>query len=117
MFIFTAILTIIFAIALVFFGYPGVIKSPQLLGQYKALNIPENLAPVFGGAQILGAIGLLIGLYWAPLGILAGICLVIFYIVAVLSHLRAGDKEHYQMAAILIIASLVILILRIVTKG
>ncbi|UAK32021.1 DoxX family protein [Nocardia asteroides] len=49
------------------------------------------MLPFLGVAQLAGAGGLLIGVWWGPLGVAAAICLTLYFIGAVATHVRVGD--------------------------
>jgi hypothetical protein len=51
------------------------------------------LFPVLAASETAGAAGLIIGLWFAPLGIAAGVGVVLYFTGAVITHLRAHDRE------------------------
>ncbi|WP_406387738.1 DoxX family protein [Streptomyces sp. NBC_00887] len=59
------------------------------------------MLPFLGVAQIAGAGGLVIGLWWVPLGIAAASALTLYFIGAVATHLRASDYKGAPPAAVL----------------
>ena len=65
----------------------GVPPVMELLQRVHA----ERLATLSGSLLILGGTGLVIGLFWAPLGIAAGACLVAYYGIAAGFHVKGGD--------------------------
>ncbi|GAA2059467.1 DoxX family protein [Williamsia deligens] len=85
------ILSILLALISAGAGAPKAgLKGPateQLTGR----GLSANLVRFIGAAEVAGALGLLIGLAWHPLGILAAIGLVIVFIGAVVFHARFGD--------------------------
>jgi hypothetical protein len=61
------------------------------------LGVPTSWQPVLGTLKAAGVVGLLIGLFWLPpLGIAAAIGLVLFYVGAVITHVRA--RVLYNLA-------------------
>ena len=52
---------------------------------------PESRLHWLGMAEIAGAIGLLIGIAWRPLGIAAGVGITLYFVGAVIGHLRVHD--------------------------
>lgn len=61
------------------------------------LGVPTSWAPVLGTLKVAGVVGLLAGLFWLPaLAIAAATGLVLFYVGAVLTHVRA--RVFYNLA-------------------
>lgn len=50
--------------------------------------------------KLASAAGLLVGLWWAPLGVVTGIALVAYFVVAIAFHARAGDTVANSLAAV-----------------
>ena len=116
MFVVTLILAILLALA---FGASG---AQKLAGAKMAsdtaghLNIAFGRYRLIGVPEILGAIGLLIGLAVWPLGVAAAAGLVLVMIGAVAAHVRVGDKiAGFGPAVVLGLLSLVELIVRVLS--
>ncbi len=56
------------------------------------LGVPESSLPILGVLKAAGALGLLIGLGVPLIGIVATGGLTLFFIAAVITHLRARDS-------------------------
>lgn len=113
MFVVTLILAILLALA---FGASG---AQKLAGAKMAsdsaghLGIPFSRFRLIGVPELLGAIGLLVGLAVWPLGVAAAAGLVVVMAGAVVYHLRAGDKiAGFGPALVLGLLTVVELILR-----
>jgi hypothetical protein len=64
---------------------------PIMAGMAKA-DVPESwLTFPIGTLKTLGALGLAAGLAFRPLGVSAAIGLVLFFVCALYTHIRAGD--------------------------
>jgi hypothetical protein len=57
-------------------------------------GVPRSWLPWLGTAKAAGATGLLIGLFVPIVGTLAGICLVLYFIGAVITVIRARWYSH-----------------------
>jgi uncharacterized membrane protein YphA (DoxX/SURF4 family) len=57
------------------------------------LGVPMSWLPWLGLLEIAGAIGLLVGIAWRPIGIAAGVGVVLYFVGAVIAHLRKDDHE------------------------
>ncbi|MER7009841.1 DoxX family protein [Saccharopolyspora sp. NPDC000359] len=67
-------------------------RAKFVLANSAAVQVPESWLPVLGSLKAAGALGLLLGLLGAPLvGVAAAIGLVLFFIGAVIAHVRVGE--------------------------
>lgn len=67
-------------------------------------GLPRSWAPVLGLLLAAGALGLLGGFALPMLGTLAGAGLVVYFIVALLAHLRVGSRNLANWAGFLAIS-------------
>ncbi len=70
------------------------------------LGVPLQWLPMLAAAELAGAIGLIIGLWVAPLGVAAALGLVLYFVGAVITHMRAGDSEIAAAAGLGVLAAL-----------
>ncbi|MFI7121442.1 DoxX family protein [Amycolatopsis sp. NPDC049868] len=78
-------------------------RSPVVLKNSAAVNVPESWIPMLGSLKAAGAAGLLLGLFGVPfLGTAAAIGLVLFYFGAVLTHVRARVFRTIALPGILL---------------
>ena len=59
---------------------------------------------LIGVAELTAAAGVLAGLVWRPIGLLAGVCLALLLAGALLTHMRSGDTGRQLVPALLILA-------------
>jgi DoxX-like family len=52
---------------------------------------------------------------WAPIGVAAAIGVVAYFVLAVASHIRAGDTENLPTPAAILVIAVSALVLRIAT--
>ncbi|ONM46594.1 DoxX family protein [Nocardia donostiensis] len=57
-------------------------------------GVPESWWPWLGVAKAAGAVGLVVGLFWPLIGVLATIGLVLYFLGAVITVLRARAYSH-----------------------
>jgi hypothetical protein len=57
-------------------------------------GVPRSWWPWLGTAKTAGALGLLVGLFVAPIGVAAGVCLVLYFAGAVVTVVRAHSYSH-----------------------
>jgi len=71
--------------------------------------------PLLAACEFVGALGLVLGIWWPSLGVAAGIDLVLCFVGAV-SHVRVGDVKGMGPAAFMLTVSVAALALRILTQ-
>jgi DoxX-like protein len=71
-------------------GVADLLKAPFVLATSSAVDVPPSWLPMLGTLKLAGAAGLTLGLLGVPaLGVAAGIGLVLFYVGALVAHLKA----------------------------
>ncbi|GCE15956.1 DoxX family protein [Tengunoibacter tsumagoiensis] len=94
MFTFYIVLGILTAALAAFSGIAKLRRDPRIVKSlHEVTKIPLSWLPVLAALEIAGALGLIIGIFWAPLGIAAAIGLVLYFVGAVVAHLRVGDYK------------------------
>jgi hypothetical protein len=84
--------------------------SIKLIGVAQSLKIRDHLGVsptqwrIIGGLELAGVAGVLVGLWWAPIGIAAAACLALLSVGAVAFHLRASDQASEMAPAVIGIA-------------
>ncbi|HEU0115996.1 MAG TPA: DoxX family protein [Thermomicrobiales bacterium] len=97
-----------FAAAADFAGYQQVAVNMQKAG------VPLSWMTPLGALKAAGALGLLVGIVLPPIGIAAGVGLVLFFIGAIVTHLRVHCYAFAFPLAFLTLAAAA-LALRLVT--
>ncbi|MFI6339050.1 DoxX family protein [Streptomyces sp. NPDC050535] len=90
-------------------------RPKRLVDQMSTLALPFGMLPFLGAAQIAGVAGLVVGLWWGPLGIAAAVGLTLYFIGAVTTHLHVSDFKGAPPAAVLAIVAAVLIGLRAAT--
>jgi hypothetical protein len=86
-------------------------KAVTMIGD--TVGVPLRFFPLLATLEIAGAVGLLVGIAVAPLGIAAGIGLVAYFLVATASHVRVGDRAGMPAALIRLVVAVAALVLRV----
>lgn len=60
---------------------------------HEAIGVPIQGLTLLATCEIAGAVELLVGIAWAPLGLAAAIGLVIYFIGAIVAHVRIRDYK------------------------
>ena len=106
MFAATVALAVALAVAFAASGASKLASAPRTVDMADHLHIPRNRYRLIGVPELFGAVGVVIGLWVASLGVAAGTGLVILMAVAVATHLRANDTvKDAAPAAVLALAA------------
>ena len=109
------LITVVFAL-MVFFPAIGKIRRGPLPVSviHETVGVPLKYFRFLAACELVGAVGLLVGIWWRMAGIAAGIGLVLYFVGAVISHLRVGDVKGIGPAAFMLVLAAGALALRVV---
>jgi hypothetical protein len=89
-----AVVSIVLALVLTFTAYTTFTGKEVVRRGIIEVGFPPALLWLLGLAQLAGAIGIVIGLWWSPLAIAAATCLVVYFLGAAGSHVRVGHPRQ-----------------------
>jgi len=115
MFIAYAIVAIVLSLALLGSAAGKLTKHPKVAGTLEVVGVPPSRWPVLAGLEIAGAIGLIIGLWVPALGVVAGVGVVLYFLGAVVAHLRVDDSEIGPALALGLVAAAAV-VLRLLSR-
>jgi hypothetical protein len=115
MFVAYTVIAVLLALALLVSATAKLRRVPQLVEGLTGLGVPLGLFPFLAACEIAGAGGLVIGLWYPPLGIAAAAGLVLYFVGAVGAHLRGRDVTGLPSPAVLLAASAAALILEAIS--
>lgn len=108
------VIAVLYAALLTFSGVGKLRLDPnQVLTIHERAGVPLSIFPLLAACEFAGAIGLLAGIRWQRLGVAAAIGLVIYFIGAILSHVRAGDFAGLAAPAFMLAIAVAALATRI----
>lgn len=110
MFVVTVIVSLLLAVALAGSAAGKLTGNKQAIAVVRGVGVKEAQIPVLAYLEIAGAVGLLIGLFWAPLGIVAAVGVVLYFAGAVAAHLRVGRKDYLPAAGLLVLAIITLIV-------
>ena len=79
----------------------------------EAAQVPVQWLPWLALCELAGAAGLLIGIVWAPLGIVAASGLVLYFIGAIAAHARVRDFKGMRFPILPLLLTVATLVTRI----
>jgi uncharacterized membrane protein YphA (DoxX/SURF4 family) len=115
-FIALAIITALLAFVAVSSAVMKIRKNEQVVTTINGtVGVPMTVLPVLAALEIAGAVGIVAGLWTAPLGIAAAAGMVAYFIGAVIGHLRVRDTKGAVTPLVPLALSVAVLVLRMVT--
>ena len=105
MFIAYAVVAVLLAAGVALSGRAKVARDERIVTQLTGIGVPLAWFPRLALAEFAGALGLVAGLVWRPFGIAAAIGLVLYFVGAVVTHVRAGDVKGLPAPAVLLVLS------------
>lgn len=105
MFVATAIVSALLAAVLAFSAVGKLRHDPQQMKTLQTVGVPEDRVWLLATAEIAGAVGLVAGLFWWPIGVAAAIGVVLYFAGAIGSHLRVRDMQFAPAVVLLVVAA------------
>jgi hypothetical protein len=115
MFAATATLSALLAGTLTFSAVRKLSHRPEVTRTYVRVGVPEEKLDYLATILLLGAAGLIVGLFWGPIGVAASACLVVYFMLAVAAHIRADDARSLPTPLAIEALAIAALVLRLAT--
>lgn len=106
------IVAAVFALLNLMSAYGKLARAEQFVDIMPTIGVPLRALPYLAACQIAGAAGLVIGIWWAPLGIAAAVGFVAYFLGALAAHLRKSDFKNLGGAALMFVLAVAVLTLR-----
>src|SRR5262249_5713997 len=111
------LVTFLIAAMAAFSGVGKLRHDPKIVHIiHEVVRVPMNYFPHLAACEIAGAVGLIAGIWWRLPGIAAGVGLVLYFLGAIVAHLRVGDTKGIGAASFMLILSGAALILRVLNR-
>ncbi|WP_370666200.1 DoxX family protein [Streptomyces sp. IBSBF 2507] len=111
MFIGYVVLAVVLSLLLLASARGDITRDPKITEGLKAVGVKDSWFLPLGLIKIAGALGLLAGCFYRPFGIAAAIGVVLYFLGAVITHVRAGDKKGVGTPAVIMLVSVAPLVL------
>jgi uncharacterized membrane protein YphA (DoxX/SURF4 family) len=115
MFIAYVVIGIPLALLLLVSARAKLTRDQRIVDGIGGLGVPLAMFPFLAYCEIAGGAGLLLGIWYAPLGIAAAVGLVLYFIGAVGAHLRTQDFKGLPTPLAILIFAAAALALRAVS--
>lgn len=93
------VVTLVLAAALAYSATLAIAHHDKVLVAMAKARVPESRLTTLGVLKALGALGLLAGLALPPIGRAAALGVVLYFVGAIITHLRAGDHDMAPAAS------------------
>ena len=107
--------TLLAAAANAFSATLDFIRYKQILINMARVGVSESWITILGILKAAGALGLLIGIGVPLIGIAAAVGLVLFFVAAIITHLRARDYS-FGLAVVFLLLAVAALVLRVTSS-
>jgi uncharacterized membrane protein YphA (DoxX/SURF4 family) len=89
-------------------------RTPRMVQTiHEVVGVPLEYFPLLAFCEVVGAVGLVLGIFRPMLGIVSGMALVLFFVGAILSHLRVRDFGGAVPAFLMFVAVSIALAMRL----
>ena len=105
------VVALLAAAANIFSATLDFIRFKQVLINMAKAGVPESWITMLGILKAAGAVGLLIGIGVPLIGMAAAIGLILFFVGAIITHLRAHDYS-FGLAVVFLLLAVAALVLR-----
>ena len=109
-----AIVSVLLAALLTYSAVRKLSHEEGVVQGYTRAGVPEDRLDQLAFILFAGAAGLILGLFWAPVGVAAAGALVLYFAVAVAFHIRANDEKHLPTPLVMEVLAAAALVLRLV---
>lgn len=116
-FVACAILASLLAVALVASATAKLTKVDRVVENITGTGVPLGWFPWLAAAELAGAAGLVVGLGIEPLGVAAAVGVVLYFIGAVIAHVRVGDYAGISAPGPLLVVAATVLVLRLASMS
>jgi DoxX-like protein len=107
------VLSIALAAPLLFAAARKLSHDDDVVASYARVGVPEQHLNRLAIVLVAGAVGLLAGLVWAPIGIAATIGVICYFVLAVGAHVRYRDLRRLPTPALILLTAIAVLALRV----
>lgn len=107
-------ITLIVAAMVALSGIMKILRDPRTVRPINEIvGVPLSYFPLLAACEFAGALGLVLGIFWPWLGVVAGVGLVLYFMGAIVAHLRVGDFKGIGPAAFMFVAAIIALTFRL----
>lgn len=106
------VLAVFLAFAMTMSALGKLSRMQPVVDNLGKADVPTSMFPLLATIQVVGAVGLVVGIWMPWAGIAAGIGFFLYFVLAVGAHVRAGDAGGSGVPAFLGLLALAEAVLR-----
>lgn len=111
--IIATILQVLLGLAFLGAGTPKVMGQQQMVDSFRKWGYPQWFRPIVGSGEILCGIGVLLGIAWGWIAVLAALGLIFAMLGALFTHMRIHDEtQAFIPPSVLLLIAVVVVALR-----
>ena len=115
MFIASIIVSALLAFAVGGSGINKLVKNETIMKGMDAVGVPRDKVWMLGVLELAAALGLVAGIFWWPIGVAAAIGVIVYFIGAIVAHVRVSDTKGLGAPAVLLVVGIAALVLRLLS--
>lgn len=100
------VIAVFLGFAMVGSAFGKLTKAQPVVDNLTKAGVPLTMFPTLAAIQLVGAVGLFVGIWMPWAGIAAGTGFFLYFVLAAAAHVRAGDADGSAPAVLLGIAAL-----------
>jgi hypothetical protein len=110
------LITVVFAAMVAFSAFAKLRRDPKVVRViHEVVGVPFQYFPHLAACELAGALGLVLGIWLPWVGLAASGGLVLYFVGAIISHLRVGDIKGIGPAAFMLMVAAATLAFRVLT--
>jgi DoxX-like family len=109
------VLSVLLAAMLAVSAWRKLSHREEVVAEYARVGVPEARLNALAALLLAGAAGLVVGLFWPPLGLVTTAAVLLYFLLAVAAHIRRRDTAHIQSPVTVALWAAITLALRLVT--
>lgn len=98
------VLALLLAAILVGSAVGKLTRAAPVVENLTRAGVPLGMYPSLAAVEVVGAVGLVAGLWWTPIAIAAGVGVALYFTGALVFHERARDTQVGPPLSLLVIA-------------
>lgn len=106
------VLAVVLALAMTASATGKLTKMQPVVDSLGKANVPTTMFAVLASIQLVGALGLVVGIWMTWAGVAAGIGFFLYFVLGAAAHVRAGDAKGAGPAVFLGVLALAEAVLR-----
>jgi hypothetical protein len=115
MFIASIVVSALLALVVGNSGATKLAKNKTVMAAMDVVRFPRDRVWILGVLELAAAVGLIGGIFWWPLGVAAAIGVILYFIGAIVAHLRVSDTKGLALPAGLMLLGVAALVLRLLS--